>query len=222
VFGAFNNTCVSQQYLCLWNDDLANLDNFTLSGAVSGDSVIKSSPGSYMSRNHNGLERVPHQYMVAPTITLTGVTRTQMDSRLVPFRMPAFWMFSETAIGVVEYEVLIPTAETVLFEINGEAVGVGQQFASLSLTTSGFNRWLIRFEITGPRTSGGLTTGRFIATAIGGGANQTVASFGETSDLTQVAMAYASVNPLVTRLYVTRSVGTGDMQFLRMNSWVAT
>lgn len=217
--GAFNTAIFRQETaLTIWNDDLNNIDDWTGSGAVLGDTPIKSVPGSFISRIHNGRHRAGHLAHAGEPYQLTGTTRTQLPSgQWSPFRMPGVWLMNPLAMGWVEYEILIPTAETVTFEISGAASGTGQRLAYINIVTGGYSRWLVRFEITGPL--GGGTQGRFVATAIGPNTIQT--NFNSTGTLSNSALTYASLDPIVFRTYVTRSVGTGNLDVLRMNSDVS-
>lgn len=217
TFGAYSIAAIQQETaLCLWNDDTDNPDVFT--GATFNTTPVVIAPGGYISRVNttNAQQLSGHLSYASAPITLSGATRAEPSVNLLsPFRMPGYWLMSPFTLGKVEYEIYTPIAETITLEITGESSS--SVLASLILNPSGANRYLVKFEFTGPING---SVGRFVASAIGAG-SAIRNNFGQTSGLNQAVSVAASVALKRFRFYVTRSVGTENLEILRMRSEVS-
>jgi hypothetical protein len=217
TFNAFTDFAIQQETaLCIWNDDLANLDVF--SGSTFNKSSISTVAGGYTSRFSNSGNIFPHRAYFGTPINFTGTTKAEPSTTsLTPFRMPGFWLMSPSAVGIVEYEILIPVPETVTLQIAGESTTSYLAEIDLVAHSSGSSRRLIRFEFTGPLSS---SQGRYVVQSLTQNTATNQGIFGATVNLNVTQIVENSVNEKRFRFYITRSVGTGNLQILRMNSWV--
>ena len=214
-FGSFTTAAIQHETaFCLWNNNPAELDTFTT--IPFGKSPLVQVAGSHVSSTSKSSELSTHLQYIGEAINITGTTRIEPENQLSPFRMPAFWMKSRTAQARVEYEIALPIAETVTIEITGE--NSTSVLASITLNPTTFSRALVSFELTGA-TRPSSTKGRY--SAIARGDNINAASFGDTYTLTDSVVTGSSVDEMRYRLYVKRSVGTGNMIIYRMLSATA-
>lgn len=209
---------------CIWNDDPANLD--TLTGFALGAPFVLSSPGSYISTVHNGLFAGGHRFWNGTDddgnhITLSGTSRTLQNTQyLSPFRMPEWWLLSPNARGIFHLQLYTPVAETVTVELSGVSSSTSYRTGHMDFATTGATRLHVEIEFTGPIRGAGGTRGTFIARGYADNGGVQI-NLGETGDLSNSSLSGSSASDLVHRLYLTRSVGTGDMEMRHMASYVS-
>jgi hypothetical protein len=222
TFGTFNSFGIKQETgPTVWNDDLSNFDVF--SGATLGSTFLQARPGSTVSRYATNSSALVEHLAFNNTVTFTGTTRAEpSSSTLSPFRPPGYWLMSPSARGIVEYVVFCPIAETVTLQISGEGAGTGVVLASIILNPTAASWFNVRFSISGPFDGG--TVGRFFTTAtagVSGGPATITVNRGPTSALNQASITGTSGAPKRFRFYVTRSVGTSNMEIYSMVSQIA-
>jgi hypothetical protein len=221
TFNNFNEYCINQETgPTIWNDDPSNYDIFA--GASFNKTFVNSTEGACISR-YNRSSPLQQHLRSNGVILYTGTSRSEPGiTELAPFRPPGYWLMSPTAMGVVEYIFFAPIAETIKLEISGEASGSGAVLAEIDLDIIAASWWNVKFQITGP--FGGGNVGRFFATAVSEQSSTTaglIVNHGLTNNLTATSITNTNSAPLRYRFYVTRSVGTSDMEFYNMNSLIA-
>ncbi|WP_226780378.1 hypothetical protein, partial [Oceaniglobus trochenteri] len=190
-------------------------------GATNGDTPLLLVPGVYMDGIWEGRQGAGHRYYPLNDdstwpVTLTGTTRTNMaatNAEIMPFNMPGPWLLSPKAWGQVEYEIDCPVAETVTIQIAGDSSSTSYLLGAITLSPTAATIYKVIFNVSGPLP--GNTVGRYSATAIGSDGSSK-AEFGVTGNVTNAALSGLSMAAKTTRLYVTRSAGTGNLRILRM------
>lgn len=219
VFNSWSIAAIRIDESVVLNNDIDNPNTYP--GAVFGKPVVLTDNGAtpLMGGAQSPL-RKPHIVTHAVPSILTGTARTDMAaSSFSPFRMPGWWLMSPYAYGWVEYDFTFPVAERLKFEVTGDHPSTSHILSEVAFDVTGQGRGTVRLEFSG--SVGGSSLGLYKGCAVTS-ASAPAYSFGSTKDLAASAFLTSKVDTLNKfRIYVTRSVGTGDLRLIRMASDVA-